>query len=238
MPPSDIRIRAIPNQQPSHGEEGPFLSLSADDKAALGRIGEVVEFKTAGSEILASGEQAKFLYLLTAGVVEANRPLANGERHVIAFYWPGDLFGLAESGVYVNSARTLAKCTVYRFQTRELAEFLLQHPGIQRHFLVKAVHDLRNSQRQVIMMGRLNVLKRLAVFLLDCSAHDAYFDAKTRALALPMTRYDIADYLGTSAEVATRAFGRLEAESLLHRLTPRTLGAVDTSVTIRRWLRA
>jgi len=219
----DICIRAVPNWEPDRREEGPFLPLSTTDKVELGHLGEIIEFKTPGTEIVSHGEKSTFLYLLTDGIVEADRTLHSGERQILAFYWPGDTFGLAENGVYVNSARALTQCTVYRFPTQQLATFLLEHPTIQQSFLVKAVHDLRNAQRQIIMMGRFDVSERLAAFLLDCSGHERYFDANRRVLTLAMTRYDIADYIGTSAEGVTRALSRLETQGLLRRLTPRTL---------------
>jgi CRP-like cAMP-binding protein len=219
----DIRIRAVPSWQPDLGEEGPHLPLSGAEKAELGRLAEIIEFKTAGSQILSHGQKANFLYLLVDGIVEADRTLHNGERQILAFYWPGDLFGMAEDGVYVNSAQALTPCTVYRFPIQKLEQFLLQNPKIQHGFLIKVVHDLRNAQRQLVVMGRFDVPRRLAAFLLACSAHEHYFNADQQVLTLPMTRYDIADYLGTSAESATRAFSRLEAKGLLHRLTSRTL---------------
>jgi CRP-like cAMP-binding protein len=219
----EIRIRAVPNWEPIRGEEGPFLPLSATDRAELARLAELIRFETPGTEIVSRGEKANFLYLLGDGVVEADRTLRSGERQILAFYWPGDTFGLAENGVYVNSARAITICAVYRFLTQELGKFLLEHPTIQHSFFVKAVHDLRNAQRQIIMMGRFDVVERLAAFLLDCSGHESYFNSGPNVLALPMTRYDIGDYLGTSAEGVTRAFSLLEAKGLLQRLTPRTL---------------
>ncbi|HVV93123.1 MAG TPA: helix-turn-helix domain-containing protein, partial [Hyphomicrobiales bacterium] len=60
-------------------------------------------------------------------------------------------------------------------------------------------------------------------FLLDCSAHEEYFSLRTGVLTLPMTRYDIADYLGTSAESVTRALARMEREGLLRRSGTRSL---------------
>lgn len=223
MRPSEIRIRAVPEWPRQPGQEGPFLAVSQEYLAGLRQIAEVIEYKTAGSEILVAGETARYLYLVADGVIEASRPLSNGDRHIVAFFWPGDLVGLAEDGVYINSASTLAKCTVFRFPRTALAEFLIKNPSVQQCFLVKAIHDLRNAQRQIIMMGRLSVRRRLAAFLLDCSAHGHYFDRKTGVLTLPMTRYDIADYLGASPEVATRAFGRLEGDGLIQRRTPRLI---------------
>ena len=51
----------------------------------------------------------------------------------------------------------------------------------------------------------------------------SYFDQSTHVLTVSMSRYDIADYLGTSAETVTRAFTRLEREGLLRRVTARTV---------------
>jgi CRP/FNR family transcriptional regulator len=67
-------------------------------------------------------------------------------------------------------------------------------------------------------MGQFNIPQRLAVFLVD-----HYFDRSKQILTLPMSRYDIADCLGTSAETVTRALARLEGEGMLHRVTPRNL---------------
>lgn len=219
----EIRIRAAKAWTTEQGQKSQHLALSAADKAELARIGEIIEYRTAGSQILSQGQKASCLYLLADGVVQACHTLNDGNRQVVAFYWPGDLFGLAEAGLYVNSAEALTPCTVYRFPIRKLERFLLENPGVQHSFLIKAVHDLRSTQRRLIAMGRLDVARRVAAFLLDCSGHEHYFDPATQVLTIPMTRYDIADYIGTSAESVTRAFTLLEGKGLLHRLTARTL---------------
>jgi CRP-like cAMP-binding protein len=219
----DIRIRAVKAWTPEHGRESTHLTLSASDKAELSRLAEIIEYKTVGSQILFQGQKASFLYLLADGVVGSNHILNCGDRQIVSFYWPGDLFGLAEKGVYVNSAEALTPCVVYRFPIGKLEQFLLDNPKVQHSFVIKAVHDLRSAQRQLVAMGRFDIARRLAIFLLDCSGHEHYFDLAAQALTVPMTRYHIADYLGTSAESVTRAFGLLESKGLLHRLTARTL---------------
>lgn len=219
----EIRIRAARGWPHAHGEEGPHLELSPSQRADLGRLAEVIEYKTAGSKIFAQGDEAAFTYLLVDGLTRICHTLHNGDRQILAFHWPGDLFGLAEQAKYINSAETITKATVNRFPVKKLEEFLLENPLVQEGFLVKAMHDLRRAQRQLLVMGRYDIPRRLAAFLLDCSAHEHYFDRASQVLTLAMNRYDIADYLGTSAETITRAFGRLESEGALRRLTSRTL---------------
>ncbi len=220
---ADLHIRAVHSWAREHSKETPHLTLSATDKIELGRLGQVIEYKTVGSLIFSQGDEAAYLYLLASGVVRTHHVLNNGERQVLAFHWPGDLFGLAENGKYLDSSETVASSRVYRFPVGKLEQFLLMNPSIQESFFVKAVHDLRNTQRQLIIMGRFDISRRLAAFLLDCSVHESYFDHRTAILTLPMNRYDIADYLGTSAETVTRALSRLESEGMVHRVTARKI---------------
>lgn len=220
-----IRLRAVSGWASASARDdgGRYFPLSAADRAELGRIAQIVEYRTPGSQIFRQGHEAAFLYILADGLVRVHAGLGNGDRQIVAFHWPGDLFGLAEGGLYINSAEALTPCVLHRFPTRRLERFLLENPRIQHGFLVKAIHDLRAAQRQLVVMGRLIVAQRLAAFLLDCAEHPDFFDPAVRVLTLPVTRYDIADYLGTSAESVTRAFGQLEGKGLARRLTSRTI---------------
>lgn len=213
-----IRIRGGDSWLHERGRESDHLGLLPADQTELARLADVITFETRGSHIVSQGESARFLFLLSDGVLTAAHMLSQGDRQVVAFYWPGDLFGLAEMGMYVNSIETVAASTVFRFPLKELETFLLLNPRIQQRFLTKTVHDLRSTQRQLIVMGRFDVVKRLAVFLLDCSGHETFYDRATGTLALPMRRNDIADYLGTSAESVARAMTSLEGRGLIRRI--------------------
>lgn len=220
---AEIRIRLADHGVHAYGQEPPHLPLSATDRTELARLAKIIDYKSAKTQIFAQGEKARFIFLLVDGVVQISRTLPDGDRHILAFHWPGDLFGLEETGLYVNAAETVTPCTVYQFPLRKLEAFLLENPNIQQGFLVKAMHNLRAAQRQLIVMGRFDLTRALAAFLLDCSGHAHYFDPAAHVLAIPMTRYDIADYLGTSAESVTRALGELERNNLLRRLNPRSV---------------
>lgn len=220
---ADIHLRAIRGSMRDHGGGAPHFPLTVSDRTELSRLAQVIEYKTGGSRIFAQDDDAAYCYLLSDGLVRVSRTLANGECQVVAFHWPGDLFGLASDGRFVNSAETIGTARVYRFPVHKLEDFLVKNPRIQDGFLVKATHDLRALQRQLVVLGRLDVPRRLAAFLLDCSTHEYYFSSAKQILSLPMSRNDIADYLGTSAETVTRALAKLEAGGLLQRMTARKL---------------
>ena len=133
---ADIRIRATHGWMRRHGEEAPHIAFSAAEKAELGRLAQIIDFRTAGSLIFSQGDEAGFVYLLTAGLVRICHSLRNGERQIVAFHWPGDLFGLAEQARYVNSAETIIPTRVYRFQVAKLEKISpekSQDPGSIPH---------------------------------------------------------------------------------------------------------
>lgn len=208
---------------PTPGAEPEWMVLSPPDVEGLTKLGKQVEFSDAKMTVFEQGAEATRFCLLISGIIRVSRILPDGERHVIAFHWPGDIFGLEENGHYLNHAETVTPCVVCEFSSQKLYKFLASHPHVQQAVLVKAIYNLRATQRQLIVVGRLDVHRAMAAFLLDCTKHDAYFDSQTNILTLPMSRYDIADYLGTATESITRAMSKLEGEGLIRRTTPREL---------------
>ena len=197
--------------------------LSPAEQTTLAGISTLLEYQTGDIAIFSEGEDAHFLYLIEEGLVRLSRHLPNGARQVLGFMWPGDLFGLAEEGRYINSAESLTPAAIFRFPLERLQRLLLHEPLLQLHLLTKAAHELRNAQRQIIVLGQLNNAKRLASFLLDCRQHVTYFEVQTQVLRLPMSRFDIADYLGMSPESAVRAFAALERGGFVRRHSPRSV---------------
>jgi len=201
--------------------------LSPGEQTELARIATILEYQAGGVAIFSEGEDTHFLYLLDEGVVRISCHLPDGSRQVLGFMWPGDLFGLAEEGRYVNTAESLTPATIFRFPLERLRGLLHREPILQLHLLTKAAHELRRAERQIIILGQLYNVKRLASFVLDCRQHIGFFDSQARVLHLPMSRFDIADYLGTSPESIARAFAILEHKGFLRRISPRSVKLLD-----------
>lgn len=223
--PRGRRPKIIAREFCAADQERPLLGnlLSPAEQAELAGIATVLTYQTGGAPIFSQGEDAHFLYLIDEGVIRISRHLPDGARQVLGFMWPGDLLGLVEEGRYINSAESLTPATLFRFPLDRLRSLLLSEPLLQLHMLAKAAHELRNAQRQIIVLGQLNTAKRLASFLLDCRQQVAFFGSTTQQLRLPMSRFDIADYLGTSPESVARAFAKLEHDGFLRRTSPRSV---------------
>ena len=155
---------------------------------------------------------ANSVYVVTEGAVKSYRDLPSGKRSLCAFLFEKDLFGLAEQGRYVNTTQSITSVTVYRLPVGELAEVLKHDSELQFQFLMKVTHELREAQRRAIMINRKDAPGRLAMFI--AMMHDRLSNGGAR-VPLPMSRSDIAAFLGLSLESVSRAAAELERRGLV-----------------------
>jgi CRP-like cAMP-binding protein len=131
---------------------------------------------------------------------------------VLAFLFPGDVFGLAEDGRYVNSTQTVTPTTCFKIPIGALTDIFLRDSELELQFLIKMTHELREAQRQQIILTRLEARARVAMFL---RMLERRLGKNSSRIELAMSRMDIARYLGLSSEAVSRAFGRLRREGVV-----------------------
>jgi len=201
--------------------------LSPDEQRALRAIATVLDYRRAGTTIFSEGEDAHFVYAIDEGVVRISRHAENGQRQILAFMVPGDVFGLPEGGLYVNSAETVSGARIYKFPWQRLREIMVREPQLQLHMLVRVAYDLRQAQRQIMILGHQSTYQRLISFLLEFIRQPEFYDEKKSRLDLPINRFDVADYLGIARESLSRAFAKLERDRLVRRLSSGSIEILD-----------
>jgi CRP-like cAMP-binding protein len=197
--------------------------LSRKQQAAFRRIATVLEYNRGGATIFSEGEDAHFVYAVADGIVRVSRHTTQGRRQVLALMLPGDVFGLPDTGIYLNTAEVACPATLYRLPWIDLRDLMLREPGLQLSLLVKVAYDFREAQRRILILGQHNTYQRLASLMLDLIQHPAFYEEETGCLTIPLTRFDIADYLGMAPETVARGFARLERESLIKRVSSRQI---------------
>jgi CRP/FNR family transcriptional regulator, anaerobic regulatory protein len=155
---------------------------------------------------------ATSVFINAEGIVKTFKDMPSGRRWVTAFLYPADVFGLAENGLYVRTAQAITPATLYRLKTDALLEMLKHDAELQFQFLCKVTHALRESQRQTIAVGRKDAIGRLAMFIKQLQRHH---HSRKPDIEMPMSRSDIASYLGLSLESVSRATRTLERRGVL-----------------------
>jgi CRP-like cAMP-binding protein len=176
--------------------------------------------------VYAEEANAESAFIVAEGVVKAFRHLPNGRRRVVAFLFPEDIFGLAESGFYVNTAQAVTPVLLYRIRLDVLMTTLKHDPELHLQILCKIAHELRESQRQTIIVSRRDATGRVAMLLRLLERQTMGLDGP-HEIQIPMTRSDAANYLGLSLEAVSRACRRLERSGIVSFPNLRAANVVD-----------
>jgi len=175
-----------------------------------------VKLVPARAHLYREGAPADCIFLISRGVVKSYREMRNGKHQVVAFWFPSDVLGLAVGGKYVNSTQALTPVTVYCIQMSVLKESFREDFALQFQFLAKVAHELRESQRQVIGLARRDASGKVALFLermqRNGNGHDGI---SPDTVWLPMSRADIANYLGLTQETLSRTTARMRRQGIL-----------------------
>ena len=156
-------------------------------------------------------QPADRVYQLISGSLRTCRILRDGRRQIEAFHFPGDVFGLESGPTYRSSAETLSE-TLVRVMPRAALDGLAAERGdVARRLLELATDSLRRSQDHVLMLGRRAACERVAALLLDLAERTG----AQSLLDVPMTRQDMADYLGLTIETVSRTLTQFQHDGLI-----------------------
>jgi len=191
---------------------GPIELLSDAQRQQVRRLAIVHDF-LARTIVYRAGSPAESVFIIGEGVVKSYRDLASGRRRIAAFFFARDLFGLAESGQYINTVQAITPVRAYEIHVDALTELFAQDPNIEAQFLWKTVHVLREAQHHNIIIGRRDAAGRLAMLLRLLRRQDP--TRGHRDIPVPMSKSDIANYLGLSLEAVVRATRRLEQQGIV-----------------------
>jgi CRP-like cAMP-binding protein len=205
---------------------GPTRILTPAESAQLAVISSVVRFGK-GQRIYTQGEQADAVFNIVTGVVKTYMPLAGGAQHIVAFLFPGDLDGLARDGRFVNSADAVTAVTAYRIPAVALEALFRTDGALEFQLFCKLCDQLRQAQRHAFVLSMRSAAAKLGLFLQMLEAHRDILEKGAAEIYLPMSRSDIAAYLGTSLEAVSRSFQALVDRRVLAFRDRRHLKIVD-----------
>ncbi len=193
-----------------------------DDKDLARLASSAVQVKIEpGHTFVDEGDTAESFFNITAGTAKLFKLLPDGRRQITGFATSGDFLGLAVSHAYSFSAEAVDEVKLCRFSRSKLRILLDDFPAMEKRLLEVASNELVAAQDQMLLLGRKTARERLASFL-AARAHAPQHHCPAQAgprgmlrLALPMTRSDIADYLGLTIETVSRTLTKLKSEKLI-----------------------
>lgn len=189
--------------------------LKTEDLARLDAIAERLTIG-AGQALARQGEPADHVFNLTSGSARVFKLLPDGQRQITGFLFAGDFVGLATGEEHALSVEAIEDVAVCRFRRQDYRDLLSARPALEGAMLDRAMHELAAAREQMVLLGRKTALERVASFLLDLSARDPLRPAGEDRVRLPMTRSEIADYLGLTIETVSRSLTKLKTTGVIH----------------------
>jgi CRP/FNR family transcriptional regulator, nitrogen fixation regulation protein len=188
---------SMPARPPAPARSGPLPG------GPLGLMGAVTRFAR-NAEIYGEDEPAEFLYQVVSGAVRTYRMLDDGRRQIIAFYLPGDIFGVEAGEVHLSSAEAVSESQIVVIKRSSLMARADHEKDLAKQLWAMTVRELQRVQQHSLVLIE-SAEERVAGFLLEMAGRCS----GNQIVELPMSRQDIADYLGLTIETVSRTFTQL-----------------------------
>jgi CRP-like cAMP-binding protein len=189
----------------------PVTSIVADHalNGPIEMMGAAMSFAR-NSEIYGEDEPADYVYKVISGSVRTYKILSDGRRQIGAFYLPGEIFGLEMGEEHSFSAEAISDCKVLVIKRSAVTALAARDNDVARELWTLTGRELHRVQDHMLVLIK-TAQERVVSFLLEMVARAP----AANAVDLPMSRQDIADYLGLTVETVSRTLTHLESTATI-----------------------
>lgn len=172
--------------------------------------------KEAGEELLADATPITSLSNVLRGVVKLSKVLEDGRQQVVGLQFAPDLLGrpfASESRVTAEAASDVDLCVIPK---QALEALMKESAPLEHRVMMQALRELDEARDWMVTLGRKTASEKVASFLFMIASHiDPTDDQPVASFDLPLSRADIADFLGLTIETVSRQISKLKAEHVI-----------------------
>ena len=184
-------------------------SLDPAELREFEHLGRRVHFAT-GETVFSEEDITTSFFNLLEGVMRLYKLLPDGRRQIVGFALPGDFLGMNMSSRHNFSADAIGAVTACQFAKVPFGRFIEDRPHLLQRINELAIRELSQARDHMVLLGRRSADEKVATFLLGWRERLIALKGSSNTVPLPMSRQDIADYLGLTIETVSRTFTKLE----------------------------
>jgi len=155
------------------------------------------------------------LYNITQGNVKIYQLIEDGRIQIIGFLYPGDFFGSFKKGKYNYCAEAIGDSKVCIFEKKKLDSYMENNISLARELLNQTSQELTLAQDRMKVLGKFDATEKLSKFIFNITEQRKRIGWQNNPISLPMTRQDIADYLGLTIETVSREISKLKTSNII-----------------------
>ncbi|WP_249870629.1 Crp/Fnr family transcriptional regulator [Oceanobacillus saliphilus] len=182
-----------------------------------------VSFKK-GEIIYHAGDESDSLYIVNKGKVRIYRLSESGKEQLVRILNPGEYTGeyaLFNESTHESYAEAIMNTSICMIRRTDLQHLLLKYPSISFKIITEFSKRLDQSETQTTRFATEKVETRIALFLAEC------LEDESNEFSLPMSKKDLASYLGTTPETISRKLADLEEQGLIKQKTHKRIEVLD-----------
>jgi len=190
----------------------------ADELAEL----EAVKFYRsypAGTPVVWSGDDMDFVASVVSGIATLTQTMEDGRRQMVGLLLPSDFVGRPgrnQAAYDVTAASDLVMCC---FRKKPFEGLIVKTPHVAHRLLEMTLDELDAAREWMLLLGRKTAREKIASFLCILARREAALRVKSAvgeiALDLPLTREEMADYLGLTLETVSRQISALRRDGIV-----------------------
>ena len=190
------------------------------DREDLARLDATVRDKRTldqSSMLYRDGDSFQALYVVRSGSLKTFVLNEAGEVQILGFHLPGEIVGFDALATdrHVSHAEALEPSSICELPYARLQQITIEVPALHRQLMRVISREMVEEHRHTVMMGRQQAQEQLAIFLKNLTDRYRRLQRDGSTLTLPMSRYDIANYLGLVVETVSRLFSRMKEMGVL-----------------------
>jgi len=186
-----------------------------------------------GDTLIERGVPSEFVGYVMDGTLAMVQILQDGKKHIVGLLVPTDIFGRLFDGPSNYQIEALSPARVLCFPRGFFERLLRENPEAERLFLVHLLDEVDAAREWLLLISGRKVVNRLASFLSILQRRAKFkWVGEQSILHVPLSRKDLAHYLGTRPETLSRAYHELERMKVLRIVDPNHFEIVDEQALI------
>ncbi len=187
-----------------------------------------------GEELLGDADDITSYATIIRGVVKLVKILEDGRQQIVGLQFAPDLIGRLFSNESQLSAEAATEIEICRVPKPVLERMIADSPALEHKLMQQSLRELDEARNWMVTLGRKTAAEKVASFLyLIATHHDPEHQAGvpegTIEFTLPLTRADIADFLGLTLETVSRQVSRLRLDGVIELVSSRLVRVRDLS---------
>jgi CRP/FNR family transcriptional regulator, anaerobic regulatory protein len=171
-----------------------------------------------GAELIGDSESVERFSNVLAGVVKLTKTLSDGRQQIVGLQFAPDFIGRPFKIESVLNAEAATEVSLCSFPKSAVERMMKESPELEHRLLRQTLRELDEARDWMVTLGRKTAGEKVASFLLLIARNidpAAASDGATARFDLPLTRADIADFLGLTIETVSRQLTKLRTEGVI-----------------------